>query len=356
MSRLSVSDFDYRLPPHLIAQRPVEPRDHARLLVLHRRTGTIEHRRFYDLPAYLQAGDLLLLNETRVIPARLLGRKDGPGGARVEVLLVRPLERENEWEAMVRPSRRLPIGAAVVLDSPSEGLRATVHERMQGDGTTRRVVLPSGLRLEEAGQVPLPPYITEPLEDPERYQTVYARQPGSVAAPTAGLHFTAELLTSLEGQGVRIARLVLTVGPGTFRPVKVEDPKDHDLGREAYLFPQDAADAVRETKAHGGRVACVGTTSVRTLETVARDQGADSAQPQSLERLHAESGWTDLFILPGFRYSLTDVLVTNFHLPRSTLLMLVAAFAGKDLIDRAYAEAIAEEYRFYSFGDAMLIL
>jgi S-adenosylmethionine:tRNA ribosyltransferase-isomerase len=348
--RLRLSDFDYHLPSRLIAQRPVEPRDRSRLLVLDRETGRIEHRRFHDLPDYLREGDVLVLNETRVLPARLYGRKE-PGGARVEFLLVRRLKEDDAWEAMVRPSRRLAPGTRVLLDGTEQS--ATVHERLSGD--VRRVVLPPGLRLEEVGQTPLPPYIHEPLSDPERYQTVYARQPGSIAAPTAGLHFTPALLERLEGQGVRIAKVVLSVGLGTFRPVVADDPRDHDIGHEAYDFPREAAEAIRAARRSGARIVAVGTTAVRVLETVARIQGLD-ATPESLERLTRESGATDLFILPGFSFRLTDVMLTNFHLPRSTLLMLVSAFAGKGLIDRAYAEAVAQEYRFYSFGDAMLML
>ena len=350
--QIRVADFDYDLPKRLIAQQPVEPRDSSRLLVLHRASGLIEHRRFQDLPDYLRPNDLLVLNETRVIPARLYGHK-GSGGGRVEILLVRPLDDQGVWEALLRPARRLPPGTQVILDGADDRLSATVLERLSNG--SRRVALPPALSIQEVGQMPLPPYITEPLADPERYQTVYARQSGSVAAPTAGLHFTPELLARLEGQGVRTAKVTLNVGPGTFRPVKADDPRDHDLGYETYAFPQEVAEALRSTRKSGGRIVNVGTTTVRTLETVARNQTVDGS-PESLDRLASESGETDLFILPGFTFRLTDVMVTNFHLPRSTLLMLVSALAGKDLIDRAYAEAIAQEYRFYSFGDAMLIL
>lgn len=339
---MKVEDFDYDLPPELIAQVPVEPRDHSRLLVLHRDGGAMEHVHFYDLPRYLRAGDVLVINETRVIPARLFGQKET--GGRVEILLLRPLS-DRTWEALVRPGRRLKPGARVIF---SDELAARVVK-----------TLPDGNRLLEfdcrgdfaelldrLGRVPLPPYITAELADPERYQTVYGRERGSAAAPTAGLHFTPELLAEIERMGVDIARLTLHVGLGTFRPVKVERVEDHVMHEEYYAVSAAAAERINAARARGGRVIAVGTTSVRTLETVADESGA----------VHAGEGWTGIFIYPGYRYRAVDAMITNFHLPKSTLLMLVSAFAGRDLIMTAYREAVAERYRFFSFGDAMLIL
>ena len=344
---LRTSDFDYDLPQKLIAQTPVERRDQSRLMVLDRAANTIEHRRFDDLPIYLRAGDALVLNETRVIPARLLGKKE-PGGARVEILLIREIDHAGGlWDAMVRPSRRLSPGSTVTLDG--RGDRVVIDAATSGG--LRRVVLPTGPSPAElGGELPLPPYIHEASGEPERYQTVYGRLEGSVAAPTAGLHFTSDLLGKIETDGVSIVRVVLHVGPGTFRPVKNEDPLAHEMGTEAYDFPPDAARAIQQTRSSGGRVVCVGTTSVRVVETVS--QGGHQGHGEA----ESGSGETGLFIMPGYQFKSTDAMVTNFHLPRSTLLMLVAAFAGKEFVDRAYRSAIAEKYRFYSFGDAMLIL
>ncbi|MGE5561228.1 MAG: tRNA preQ1(34) S-adenosylmethionine ribosyltransferase-isomerase QueA [Chloroflexota bacterium] len=339
---MRVDEFDYDLPPELIAQVPVEPRDRSRLLVLHRQGGTIEHRHFYDLPQYLRVGDALVINETRVIPARLFGHKET--GGKVEALLLRPMS-DRVWEALVRPGRRLQPGTRIVF---SDELAARVID-----------VLPGGNRLldfeysgdfaallDRLGRVPLPPYITAELADPERYQTVYGRERGSAAAPTAGLHFTPELLAGIAAQGIDIVRLTLHVGIGTFRPVKVERLEDHVMHQEYYSVSAAAAARVNAARARGGRVVAVGTTSVRTLETVTDEQGV----------VHAGEGWTGIFIYPGYRYRAVDVMITNFHLPKSTLLMLVSAFAGRDRIMAAYAEAIAQRYRFFSFGDAMLIL
>ncbi|MGE5554404.1 MAG: tRNA preQ1(34) S-adenosylmethionine ribosyltransferase-isomerase QueA [Betaproteobacteria bacterium] len=345
-----VSDFDYCLPPELIAQTPAEPRDASRLLVLERSTGQLRHRIFREIGEFLRPGDLLVLNDTRVIRARLFGRKE-PSGGRVEVFLLRRLAGENEtWECLVRPGRRIRQGARLVF---GEGeLRGTVvGEEAEGK---RLITFASpdhepAAWLERLGEVPLPPYITQPLADGERYQTVYARHRGSVAAPTAGLHFTPELLETLEAQGVRRALLTLHVGLGTFRPVQAEKVEEHVMHSEYYELPAETAGAVNAARRAGNRVVAVGTTVCRTLETAARAASGTGG-------ITASEGWTDLFIYPGYRFRVVDVLLTNFHLPRSTLLMLVSAFAGRDLVLRAYEEAIRERYRFYSFGDAMLIL
>lgn len=341
---LRVADFDYELPPELIAQKPVEPRDAARMLVVHRATGLLEHRRFSDLPEYIEPGSALVLNDTRVLPARLRGRKK-TGGA-VEILLLTPVG-ESTWEALVRPSRRVPEGTVLDL---GEELRVVIGERL-GDGKRAvQLIAHEGEDvfkvLERVGEVPLPPYIHTPLDDPERYQTVYAQQAGSAAAPTAGLHFTPRLLDQLRNQGVSVHSVTLHVGIGTFRPVMTELVTEHRMHAEQYAVPAETARAVNETKRRGGRVFAVGTTTCRTLESAAVEPGT----------LRPGAGTTDLFIYPGYQFKMVDALITNFHLPRSSLLMLVAAFAGKELIDRAYAEAVKERYRFYSLGDAMLIL
>lgn len=342
---MRVADFDYHLPPELIAQTPVEPRDASRLLVVDRRTGQLHHRHFHDLPEYLAAGDLLVTNDTRVIRARLFGRK-AEGGGRVEVFLLRPTG-EAEWEALVRPGRRVRRGTALVF---GEG-ELTARIKGEGSGGKRTVVFAGAddlsATLERLGQVPLPPYITAPLADGERYQTVYARREGSVAAPTAGLHFTPALLDRLAGAGVGLASVTLHVGLGTFRPVDAEEVEAHEMHSEYYEVSPETARAVNATRQAGGRVVAVGTTSCRTLETAAALGGGEVA---------AGHGWTDIFIYPGYQFRAIDALVTNFHLPRSTLLMLVSALAGRELVFRAYEEAIRERYRFYSFGDAMLIL
>ena len=356
---LSVADFDYDLPDRLIAQQPIEPRDHSRLLVVHRESDATEHHHFYDLPSFLNEGDVLVINETRVIPARLLGTKR-VGGGRVEILLVRPLlgtgegieSNERMWTAMVRPSRRVSTGSFVVLDAPGEPI--VVVGQHYDDGT-RLVTLPEGLSLQEIGQAPLPSYIRGGLKDAERYQTIYASKPGSVAAPTAGLHFTPELLDTLADKGVGLAKLTLDVGPGTFRPVRVEDPREHDMGPERYDLPEQAVQVINQARSGGGRVISVGSTSVRALESAALNQGL-RRRPAGVNELTAETGETQLMILPGFEFKVADAMITNFHLPRSTLLMLVSAFAGKDLIERVYEEAVERDYRFYSFGDAMIVL
>ena len=355
----TVADFSFELPERLIAQQPVEPRDHSRLLVIHRDSGEIEHRHFFDLDSVLTDGDVLVVNETRVIPARLMGKKRD-GGGRVEILLIRPVmgtgegEEANErmWTAMVRPSRRVGAGSIVELDAP-DAPRVLVGQQYT-DGT-RLVTLPEDFSLDDVGQVPLPPYIREKIPDLERYQTIYASKPGSVAAPTAGLHFTPELLERLQGQGVRVARLTLDVGPGTFRPVQVDDPRDHVMGEERYELPEEAAAVISDTRKAGGRIVAVGSTPVRTLETIAINQNLAGDQSE-LNAIAPEVGETGLMILPGFTFQVINAMITNFHLPRSTLLMLAASFAGKELVDRAYREAIENEYRFYSFGDSMIMI
>lgn len=339
---MRVDDFDYALPPELIAQVPVEPRDHSRLLVLHRQSGTVEHRHFFDLPQYLRPGDVLVINETRVIPARLYGRKET--GARVEALLLRPMS-DRQWEALVRPGRRLQPGTRVIF---SDELSAVVADILPGGNRLLEFEYHGDFAalLDRLGRVPLPPYITAELTDPERYQTVYGRERGSAAAPTAGLHFTPDLLERIAAQGVDIARLTLHVGIGTFRPVKVERVEDHEMHQEYYSASPAATERINAARARGGRVVAVGTTSVRTLETLADERGT----------IHAGEGWTGIYIYPGYRYRAVDVMITNFHLPKSTLLMLVSAFAGRERVMAAYAEAIAQRYRFFSFGDAMLIV
>jgi S-adenosylmethionine:tRNA ribosyltransferase-isomerase len=350
---LPTDAYDYVLPPDRVAQFPAARRDDSRLLVLHRATGRCEHRSFPDLIEYVADGDALVLNETRVFPARLIGRK--PTGARVEVLLLRPLPaaaggtavEPGYWEALVRPGAKLKPGRVVEVGAD---LRVEIVERTRTGNRIVRLVttLPIDAALARYGAVPLPPYVTRAATDldAERYQTVYARALGSVAAPTAGLHFTPALLAALEARGVRLVRIVLHVGIGTFRPVEVEDPARHVMHREAYEVPRAAADALNAVRAAGGRVWAIGTTVVRTLEAVTDTAGMT----------HAGTGWTDIFIRPPHRFRGVDALLTNFHLPRSTLLMLVAAFGGYEAVMTAYGEAIANGYRFYSYGDAMALV
>lgn len=361
---MDVSLFDFDLPLELIAQQPANPRDSSRLLVLNRAGASIAHRHFYDLPEYLQAGDLLVLNDTRVRPARLHGRKVG-GSAHVEVLLLRPLRplgpggvqataaadgwQAAVWEALCRPGRRLPPGSEAVF-GPADGPPRLFAQfgPATADGVRRVTLRWQGdfeQLLAELGEMPLPPYIHERLDDPERYQTVYARETGSAAAPTAGLHFTPELLAKLQAHGVGIAYVTLHVGLGTFRPIQTERIEEHQMHSEFYTVPPETAARCAATRAAGGRVIAVGTTACRSLEAAA--QGGT---------VTAGSGWTDLFIYPGYTFKAIDALLTNFHLPRSTLLLLVSALAGRDLVMAAYAEAVAQRYRFFSFGDAMLII
>jgi S-adenosylmethionine:tRNA ribosyltransferase-isomerase len=345
-----IEDFDYQLPPELIAQEPLARRDDSRLLVLDRTSGAVSHRGFRDLPELLRPGDLLVVNRSRVLTARLLGTR--PGGGAAEILLVRPGGREPEvWEALVRPGRRLRPGTVVAV-APGFGVRIEPEAGGVSRGPMRQVrLLLDGTDVETAlarhGHVPLPPYIRrdDAPSDRERYQTVYAREPGSVAAPTAGLHFTPELLARLAEHGVETAELVLHVGPGTFRPVEVQDVRQHRVAPERFTIPDAVAESFSNTRARGGRVIAVGTTVTRALETALDAFG----------ELRSGAGETALVVVPGFRFRAVDALVTNFHLPRSSLLLLVAAFAGRDLVLRAYAEAVGLRYRFYSYGDAMLV-
>ncbi len=335
-----VKDFDYKLPKEFIAQHPIEPRDHSKLLVMDKNKGTIEHRKFYDLPEYLRPGDTLVFNDTRVIPARLYGIKDT--GAHVEVFL---LTRRNtfDWEVLVRPGKKLQVGAKInfgkklsceVMAHTDFGGRIV---RFSYDGIFEEI-------LDRLGDVPLPPYITEPLADKERYQTVYAKERGSAAAPTAGLHFTDDLLKKIRDMGCLEVFVTLHVGLGTFRPVSVENIEDHKMHREFYTVPPSTAEAINKAKADGRRIVAIGTTAVRTIETA----GAGGI-------VKSGSGWTDIFIYPGYKYHFIDALVTNFHLPQSTLLMLVSAMSSREMILKAYEKAVNEKYRFFSFGDAMFI-
>lgn len=344
---MRTDDFDYDLPTGLIAQHPAEPRDSCRLMVVDRRSGQVDHRTFADLPEYLREDDLLVVNETRVLPARILGTKDETGG-QVELLLLR--ERyENAWECLVKPGRRVKPGARIIFDGGA--MTALVVDVLDESGGRLVQFSPKQGRfidiVRRIGQMPLPPYITSELDDPEKYQTVFARDERSAAAPTAGLHFTPELLDRCRETGARVEAVELDVGLDTFRPVSEDDPEEHRIHTEHFSVSGYAADAVNETKARGGRVIAVGTTSVRALESAYHPEQGGVVE---------SSGATSLFILPGYRFEVVDALVTNFHVPRSTLLMLVSAFAGRDLIMRSYDEAIEKRYRFLSFGDAMLLL
>ncbi len=339
---MKTSDFMYELPERLIAQTPLERRDGSRLLVQDKTSGETEHRHFFDLPEYLRAGDCLVLNDSRVIPARLIGAR--PTGGAIEVVLLRDLG-DNRWECLVRPGKKMRPGHSVVFGDGE--LTGTVEEVTEGGNRIIRFAY-EGIFLEileRLGRMPLPPYIKEQLQDPERYQTVYSRHPGSAAAPTAGLHFTEKLLDDIRAMGVGVKFVTLHVGLGTFRPVKVEDIEDHEMHSEFCTVPGDTARAVNDTHAAGGRVIAVGTTSCRTLESFTGEDGL----------LRPESGWTNIFIYPGYRFKCIDGLITNFHLPGSTLMMLVSALAGREHIMEAYRQAIEREYRFFSFGDAMFI-
>ncbi len=341
---LKTSDFDYDLPESFIAQTPLEPRDSSRLLVLHRDTGQIEHRVFREIGAYLRPNDVLVLNRTRVIPGRIYARKET--GGRVELLLLRRRD-ELTWDALVG-GKGLSAGKKMQVEN---GPRAEVLQVLNGSERLVRFEQPIEPFFPKVGNVPLPPYIHEKLADPERYQTVYAREPGSAAAPTAGLHFTPRLLDELQAQGVMLGYVTLHVGLDTFAPVTEERPEEHKIHTEWCQLPVETAELINSARSKGGRIIAVGTTSVRTLESAAR-QAFEDGSPD----IHTYSGPTDLFILPGFKFQLVDAMITNFHLPKSTLLMLVSAFAGREQILRTYELAKQEGYRFYSFGDAMLML
>ena len=335
-----VTDFDYELPQELIAQHPMEPRDHSRLLVVDKKTGEIEHKHFYDLVNYLKPGDVLVFNDTRVIPARLHGTKDT--GAHVEVFLLTRRDA-TDWEVLVRPGKKLQVGAKINF---SDELSCEVIEHTDFGGRVVRFKYDGIFEeiLDRLGETPLPPYITAPLEDKERYQTVYNRERGSAAAPTAGLHFTKELLQKIKEIGCEEVFVTLHVGLGTFRPVSEAKIEDHKMHKEFYTVSQEAADAVNKAKAEGRRIIAVGTTAVRTLEAA----GAEG-------QLHAGSSWTNIFIYPGYKFRLVDDLVTNFHLPQSTLLMLVSTLSTREIMLQTYKKAVEEKYRFFSFGDAMFI-
>ena len=340
---MKTSDFYYDLPQELIAQTPIEKRDASRLMTLDRATGETGHHHFYDLPDFLRPGDCLILNNSRVLPARLVGQRL-PGGGICEVLLLVD-KGDKVWECLVRPGRKLRKGTKLSFGNGE--LTAEIVEQLEEGGRLIRFDY-EGIfleTLERLGKMPLPPYIKEELQDQERYQTVYSKVLGSAAAPTAGLHFTPELLDIIQRKGVRIGYVTLHVGLGTFRPVKEDAIEDHPMHSEYCTIPQETADLINETRASGGRCICVGTTSCRTLESWAADDG----------HMEARSGWTDIYIYPGYKFKVMDGLVTNFHLPESTLIMLVSAFAGREHVLSAYAEAVRERYRFFSFGDAMFI-
>ena len=341
---MDVKDFYYDLPEELIAQDPLEKRSNSRLMVLDKKSGDVYHRHFYDIKEYLKPGDCLVVNNTKVIPARLYGSRENTGG-KVEILLLKRVS-DDVWETLVKPGKKARIGdriefgegllKAEIIDVVEEGNRLV---RFEYEGIFEEI-------LDQLGQMPLPPYITHELKDKDRYQTVYAKYDGSAAAPTAGLHFTKELLQEIKDMGVNIAEVTLHVGLGTFRPVKVENVLDHHMHSEFYMISQEAADMINATKDNGGRVISVGTTSTRTLEAAADENG----------RLTETSGWTEIFIYPGYKFKVIDALITNFHLPESTLVMLVSALAGREHVLAAYAKAVEEKYRFFSFGDAMLIM
>lgn len=340
---MKVSDFDFYLPQELIAQHPLEKRDEARLMVLNKSNGSIEHKIFKDIITYLEPGDCLVLNDTRVIPARLIGAREDTGG-RMEFLLLKRIDKDS-WETLVKPGKRAKIGSRFVFGNGELKAEITSIEeegnrivKFDYEGIFEQV-------LDKLGQMPLPPYIKEKLEDNEMYQTVYSREQGSAAAPTAGLHFTEDLLERIKEKGIKLAFLTLHVGLGTFRPVKVEKIEEHHMHSEYYCLNSETADIINSAKDSGHRVISVGTTSSRTLETIADETG----------RVREQSGWTDIFIYPGYKYKIVDALITNFHLPESTLIMLVSALAGRDNIMNAYKTAVEEKYRFFSFGDAMFI-
>lgn len=339
---MKTADFDFQLPEELIAQTPLERRDASRLLTLDKATGAVAHHHFYDLPRFLRPGDCLVLNDSRVLPARLIGHR--PTGGACEVLLLVD-KGDSLWECLVRPGRKLKPGAQVIFGDGQ--LTATIEAELE-DGKRAVRFHYQGIFLEileQLGKMPLPPYIKVELNDQERYQTVYSRVTGSAAAPTAGLHFTPELLDQVRENGVKVCYVTLHVGLGTFRPVKAENIADHEMHSEFCMISQETADIINDTKRSGGRVICVGTTSCRTIESFAAEDGT----------LKERSGWTNIFIYPGYKFKVLDALITNFHLPQSTLIMLVSALAGREHVLAAYEEAVREKYRFFSFGDAMMI-
>ena len=348
---MKTSDFDYSLPPELIAQTPIEPRSQSRLLVVDRSDGSLKHSRFFEIADYLREGDVLVFNNSLVIPARLRGKR-GENKGKLEILLLRRLG-PNLWETLVKPARRIKVGTIIEIaghspDGDKTGVTVSAEVITSGEGGSRIIKFSDERLLPDLGEIPLPPYIHTPLNDPGRYQTVYAEVAGSVAAPTAGLHFTPELIDRIKTKGVHCLFTTLHIGLDTFRPVREDDPLEHKIHREYGVMSQQVADELSLARREGRRIICVGTTAVRLVEAVA--QASDPYQ------LKAFAGWVNLFILPGHRFQAVNALITNFHLPKSTLLMLVTAFTGKELINQAYQEAIAERYRFYSFGDAMLIL
>ena len=338
---MKLSDYDYYLPEELIAQTPVYPRDSSRLMVLNKTEKRIENKRFSDITDYLKKGDLLVVNSTRVIPARLIGKKDN--GVIIEIFLLKRVDSER-WECLVKPGKRLKVGSEVFI---GEELSAVIEEIKEDGNRVVRFKF-NGIFEEvisKIGEMPLPPYIREKLKEKDRYQTVYAKEGESVAAPTAGLHFTTELLQKIKDMGIEVAEVFLDVGLGTFRPVKTENLLEHKMHEESYFVPDEAAEKIKKAKSEGRRVIAVGTTSVRTIESAARESG----------EVEAGRAVTDIFIYPGYQFKVTDAMITNFHLPKSTLLMLISAFADKEFIFRAYENAVEERYRFFSFGDAMFI-
>ena len=342
---MKTSDFDYQLPPELIAQTPIEPRDSSRFMVINRYSGVIENRHFSEITDYLLAGDVLVFNDSRVLPARLKGKKVTTGG-KVELLLLRRAGA-NQWEALIKPGKRVNVGTEIeITDSSETGTLAEITG--EGEDGVKIVRFADEAQIFELGEIPLPPYIRAPLTDPERYQTVYARAMGSVAAPTAGLHFTPGLMEKLNKKNIRCLFVTLHVGLDTFLPVREDNPREHHLHKEYGVMSEKVARDLTQARADGRRIVAVGTTAVRVLE--------EAAQRSHLPGIQPFADWVSMFILPGHDFRLVDAMITNFHLPRSTLLMLVTAFGGEDLIKRAYEKAIAERYRFYSFGDAMLIL
>ena len=339
---MNISDFDYELPEERIAQLPLEPRDSSRLMVLHPKDHTIEHHHFHQLGEFLEKGDVLIFNDTRVIPARLIGARDHTGG-KVEIFLLRQMDK-NQWEALVKPGKKVRVGSIIRF---SEELSCEIIADTDFGGRIVRFVYHGIFEeiLDRLGSMPLPPYIHEKLEDRERYQTIYSRVKGSAAAPTAGLHFTKNLMERLHEQGIQFGFITLHVGLGTFRPVHVDVIEDHVMHREFYSVPTETAELIQRAKLEGRRVVAVGTTSIRTLEASAASTG----------HIEAGSGWTDIFIYPGYEFKVVDAVITNFHLPKSTLIMLISAFAGRTFTLEAYRTAVKEQYRFFSFGDAMFI-